>query len=215
MARPRFRPGPKKTYGEQLKDPQWQRRRLEILSRDGFACRLCGCESVMLHVHHRWYGDGAPWDVAGEALLTLCETCHEEETREWPKREAALVEALERTLTSSETLGMLADAFRSSTVDVEDDAHLIAWVLRTPDAMRALKALSDHWYETGGDLPHIPNPRTEFKDDQYAWIADEWDGQIIPLTYGAPDLAVRMMVEMAAEPPVAEYVGGKSAYHPA
>lgn len=42
-------------YKEQIKDPRWQRRRLEILSRDNFACQICGDTDNTLHVHHLAY----------------------------------------------------------------------------------------------------------------------------------------------------------------
>jgi hypothetical protein len=66
------------TYAEKLKDPRWQRRRLEVLSRDGFTCRDCGDSKKTLHVHHCHYCKGAPWETPLELLLTLCGECHEE-----------------------------------------------------------------------------------------------------------------------------------------
>lgn len=67
-----------KTYAEKLKDPRWQRKRLEILNRDEFACRDCGNKRDTLHVHHCSYAHGRePWDYDDSNLRTLCETCHE------------------------------------------------------------------------------------------------------------------------------------------
>src|SRR5262245_15459330 len=64
-------------YSEKLRDPRWQRKRLEIMQRDNFACGYCSNGNVTLNVHHRWYVRGAdPWDYPGEALVTLCEDCH-------------------------------------------------------------------------------------------------------------------------------------------
>jgi 5-methylcytosine-specific restriction endonuclease McrA len=66
------------TYSEKLKDPSWQRKRLEILQRDGFTCRNCKCKDKTLHVHHVVYIQGyEPWDY-DQTLLTLCEDCHAE-----------------------------------------------------------------------------------------------------------------------------------------
>lgn len=66
------------TYAEKLKHPKWQKRRLEILKRDGFECTNCGDEKTELHVHHSWYESGkAPWDYSDEALTTLCKHCHQ------------------------------------------------------------------------------------------------------------------------------------------
>jgi len=64
------------SYSEQLKDPRWQRKRLEILQRDGFACRNCGNKQKELHVHHVVYvKDQALWDY-DQTLMTLCSDCH-------------------------------------------------------------------------------------------------------------------------------------------
>ena len=67
-----------KTYSEKLKDPRWQRKRLEILTRDDFACQDCRSKSETLHVHHSHYRKGAaPWDYENGHLITLCEGCHD------------------------------------------------------------------------------------------------------------------------------------------
>jgi hypothetical protein len=69
------------TYSEKLKDPRWQKKRLEILSRDGFACQRCYDDESTLHVHHRRYIPGRdPWDYPPEMLVTLCAKCHDDET---------------------------------------------------------------------------------------------------------------------------------------
>lgn len=65
------------TYAEKLKDPRWQRKRLEILNRDGWKCRRCGEKTKTLHVHHVAYLRGkSPWEHPDTGLLTLCEGCH-------------------------------------------------------------------------------------------------------------------------------------------
>jgi 5-methylcytosine-specific restriction endonuclease McrA len=69
-----------KTYGEKLKDPRWQRMRLEVLSRTDFKCALCGMGDKTLHVHHRYYVSGRqPWDYPAHSLVSLCEGCHSAE----------------------------------------------------------------------------------------------------------------------------------------
>jgi len=68
-------------YLQKLRDPKWQRRRLEIMQRDEFACTKCDDTTSTLNVHHKYYRFGAePWEYPDEALVTLCETCHQEET---------------------------------------------------------------------------------------------------------------------------------------
>lgn len=66
------------TYAEKLKSPKWQKKRLEILSRDKFTCQKCKDTETTLHVHHKKYIKGKePWDYPNEILTTLCDSCHE------------------------------------------------------------------------------------------------------------------------------------------
>lgn len=66
------------TYKEQLLDPRWQRRRLEILQRDDFTCRECLSKDKTLHIHHTEYHNGKmAWEYDGRYLKTLCSDCHE------------------------------------------------------------------------------------------------------------------------------------------
>jgi len=67
-----------KSYAEKLKDPRWQKKRLEVLNRDGWRCTECGNNTVELHVHHEKYGS-EPWDVDSKFLKTLCQPCHKAE----------------------------------------------------------------------------------------------------------------------------------------
>lgn len=62
-------------YSEKLKHPKWQKKRLEILSRDGFKCTLCEDEETELQIHHLAY-NGEPWEAEDEHLETLCKSCH-------------------------------------------------------------------------------------------------------------------------------------------
>ena len=64
-------------YSEKLKDPRWQKKRLEILERDAWACQVCGGKEKTLHVHHNKYSNN-PWDAKNDDLVTLCEDCHQE-----------------------------------------------------------------------------------------------------------------------------------------
>ena len=67
------------TYSEKLKDPQWQKKRLEIMSRDGFRCIKCESESNTLTVHHFYYISGRqPWEYPNASMHTLCRQCHTE-----------------------------------------------------------------------------------------------------------------------------------------
>ena len=67
----------KKTYSELLKDPRWQKKRLEILQRDNFRCQSCMENEKQLHVHHICNEeDLLPWEYKNTDLITLCEECH-------------------------------------------------------------------------------------------------------------------------------------------
>lgn len=64
-------------YSDKLKDPRWQKKRLEILQRDDFSCRKCSDMSSTLHIHHKYYTkDVEPWDYKDDCFITLCDTCH-------------------------------------------------------------------------------------------------------------------------------------------
>lgn len=67
-------------YSEKLRDPRWQRKRLEIMQRDNFTCLACGDTEKTQNVHHKKY-HGSPWEAPSESLETLCEPCHEKRTK--------------------------------------------------------------------------------------------------------------------------------------
>ncbi len=66
------------TYAEKLKDPRWQKKRLEILEDREWKCQMCCDKSKTLHVHHAYYSrKQMPWEYEDWAYLALCEDCHE------------------------------------------------------------------------------------------------------------------------------------------
>ena len=67
-------------YAQQIKHPNWQKKRLEVLEDRGFQCENCGSTEDELHVHHPFYRKGAMiWQYELEELLCLCNKCHLEE----------------------------------------------------------------------------------------------------------------------------------------
>lgn len=66
-----------KDYESLLRDPRWQKRRLEFMSAKGWKCEVCGDDREELHVHHRSYiGGNKPWEYEDAWMECLCDTCH-------------------------------------------------------------------------------------------------------------------------------------------
>jgi len=84
----------KTEYSEKLKDPRWQKKRLQILERDNWACYWCGDKETTLHVHHLWYQGRNPWDTEDEGLQTLCSECHDVNHLELSELEKNLIDCL-------------------------------------------------------------------------------------------------------------------------
>jgi hypothetical protein len=74
------------SYSDLLRDPRWQRKRLEVMERDDFTCVTCGVNDKTLNVHHVRYVRGRmPWEYDASELRTLCEDCHKREHPEKAK----------------------------------------------------------------------------------------------------------------------------------
>jgi 5-methylcytosine-specific restriction endonuclease McrA len=65
------------TYAQKLKDPRWQKKRLEIFKRDRWTCQWCLSKVETLNVHHHKYTVDSPWDEDPKNLVTVCAECHE------------------------------------------------------------------------------------------------------------------------------------------
>ncbi len=82
------------TYSEKLKDPRWQKKRLEILEAADWKCQFPPCESPKtetLHVHHRLYLRGRmPWEYAPWCYEVLCDHCHAMRQEQMEKAHSAL-----------------------------------------------------------------------------------------------------------------------------
>lgn len=65
------------SYAEKLKDPRWQKKRLQVLNHAKFRCQICGAKDRTLHVHHSYYEKGKePWEYPTGSLISVCEDCH-------------------------------------------------------------------------------------------------------------------------------------------
>ncbi len=79
-------------YKEKLLDPRWQKKRLEILSRDEFTCQSCLDKTKTLHVHHVDYlPKTEPWEYDNAYLITLCEDCHKDIKDYRPQLESNII----------------------------------------------------------------------------------------------------------------------------
>lgn len=64
-------------YSDKLRDPRWQKKRLEILEAAAFTCEDCGNKENELQVHHCFYAKGRePWEYNRNSLICVCVDCH-------------------------------------------------------------------------------------------------------------------------------------------
>ena len=65
-------------YSDKLNDPRWLKRKSEIVTRDDFKCQFWHKHHGPFSVHHKYYEYGRdPWDYPDEALITVCQKCHD------------------------------------------------------------------------------------------------------------------------------------------
>ncbi len=100
------------SYAKLLKDPRWQKKRLEILERDEWTCQMCEDTEATLTVHHKSYRmEGKKfadiWDYPGEDLITLCEECHSEEESQLKTWQSSLYFSIRSRAESSEAIDQL------------------------------------------------------------------------------------------------------------
>ncbi len=66
-------------YHDEMRDPRWQRKRLQILSDADFTCEECRNQEKELNVHHSAYLRGIPaWQHPDSLLHCLCRDCHKQ-----------------------------------------------------------------------------------------------------------------------------------------
>lgn len=89
-----------KSYSDKLKDPRWQKKRLEVFNRDNFTCKMCGDNETSLCIHHLKYS-GNPWETENDFLITLCDKCHT--VVEMSKNEFITIKDIDITKTKYDT----------------------------------------------------------------------------------------------------------------
>lgn len=84
-----------KAYIEKLRDPRWQKKRLEVLNRDNWTCQDCSSTEKTLHVHHKvYFPNTEPWEYDPMHLITLCHECHELESQTLDRAIAVMAETM-------------------------------------------------------------------------------------------------------------------------
>ena len=129
------------TYAEKLRDPRWQKRRLEILERDNWSCQQCFDTESTLAVHHRKYLTNVePWDYPDELLITLCEDCHKAEREQVAEYVPLLLDNL-RAKFFADDLRELALGVSNLEIihDSSVTATMLTWMLSSPELMWEMK----------------------------------------------------------------------------
>jgi hypothetical protein len=132
----------KTAYSEKLKDPRWQKKRLEVFQRDEFTCQKCFDDenNLPLAVHHRHYEKGKePWEYSLDSLVTLCQDCHQEEYENQYSSEADLIKNLRLAGFFNTDLDLLSLVFYDeaagkgvSFVHVKEVVlEMIGWMMRS------------------------------------------------------------------------------------
>jgi hypothetical protein len=143
-------------YSKKLRDPRWQKKRLQIMERDDFRCQVCFDDEVTLNVHHGFYKKvNEPWDYPDSSLVTLCEDCHQVETETAYSEKQMLVEVLSivgflasdfNNLGSSIYEAKIRGNFEIGVGDiVGHTVSAVAWAICDPDVRDYLqRAYQEH-----------------------------------------------------------------------
>jgi len=127
-------------YSDKLRDPRWQKKRLEVFERDCWACARCGDDSSTLSIHHLHYEPGRnPWDYENDKLITLCQTCHHEDYEYMPQAIATLNRAVKEAGFSPTDIEEIADGF--SKMPMINPREVMASIIKfaLTDAMMSIE----------------------------------------------------------------------------
>lgn len=143
-------------YLAKLRDPRWQKMRLAVFERDNWSCQKCFDSKATLHVHHRYYQSGSePWEYRPDALVTLCQQCHEDETELLRDTEADLILILKQCGAMQEQLDEMAGIFCSYT-HKQLGPHEWSVLLWAVDQILLHRGESGgHWERAEGELKEL------------------------------------------------------------
>lgn len=144
-----------KTYAEKLKDPRWQKCRLDVLSRDGFTCQLCGDKETELHVHHLEYEfNKEPWGYPLTNFVAYCRHCHaavEHLKKSYPDK---VLKCQKRLLGGDTPIYMLLALMKSelkscvAVISFDPDFNLEVHSILGPNTIRDMASLIQQNSET-------------------------------------------------------------------
>lgn len=162
-----------KSYSEDLRNPLWQKKRLQILDRDDFTCQICGHKDKPLHVHHFYYENGLkPWEYSDSDMITLCEECHKAEH----KSRKNILDSIDQLRESGVTMLEIESVLQELSIRT---------YMREPDV--ALKMIGgpmkdddqDYW---GLDWPNAPCERiAKWREKVYGRLDKTKQGYCKPL----------------------------------
>lgn len=145
------------TYAQQLKDPRWQRRRLERLSKADFRCELCCSNTTELHVHHPEYFKGRmAWEYEDNELEVLCKDCHGSHHK--------LEEAIKRATVEGNFSGHFLTGLVAGFLEANYDLDGVHEILESDD------------YADARHLGHIANLYFYASREAKAAAADAFEG---------------------------------------
>jgi hypothetical protein len=124
-------------YNEKLRDPRW----LEVFERDNFTCVSCNDPSSTLCVHHRYYDKSLePWEYPLEALVTLCENCHQIEYEEQYETDKKLIRAIRKAGFLNFDIDRITMGFDGYKMPhaAEVTASMLEWILLNRKIQSAL-----------------------------------------------------------------------------
>jgi len=128
-------------YSEKLKDPRWQKLRLEVFERDEWTCNACCASENTLNVHHSYYyPEKEPWEYPLDSFITLCDNCHNLEKEERPSAEKKLLLTLKKKQFFAKDIIKISEGFKHVRIyhAPEVTASIIKWILETPDLFNKL-----------------------------------------------------------------------------
>lgn len=115
------------TYSQLLKDPRWQKKRLEIMNRDDWSCQECCDTSEMLVVHHKYYDKKLmPWEYPEKCYMTLCNSCHEQYHKDEKDISNSIIDNFKRSDLSLTTAWALSSIFKNLNIECPDERFITA-----------------------------------------------------------------------------------------